>query len=573
MNPGIRISSCLWVYALMSLLLPCSAWAEETEAAVKKIIIVPFTINAQKDLSFLRNGIADMFASRLTSEASEIISREQTLAALGSVDAPLTEGNARKLGTHLGAQYVLFGSLTVFGNAVSIDAKMVDVAGQDRPFEFFTQTGSMGEVIPEIDGFAEEINRKIFGREMVRATPAVPAAPAAARTEPAPAGVRAHPEKLLRQPGGQYGRPGVNAPPWQTEKSADRLPNPAFSSGAPTGGHSFWRSRNFDRRIDGLALGDVNGDGRTDIVIVEEHAVHLYYFHDGRLQKSAQLGQDKGKFYVSADAADINGNGIPEPFLSGLSELKRGFESSVYEFDGQIFKPIVENARWLYRTTNARGAVPLLLGQQYRGENPYDGEIYTLRWDGGDYVTERLIIGKKKANVLGAAYGDLLAEERNNAVAYSESDVIRAFSSTGKIGPTTDNGYGGSMIDITVPTTGDGMVRQFRFLPARLLIDDVDGDGRQELITIRNKDMAGKMFESMRKFSKGQLVAIAWDGMALNETWATPKLSSYISDFAIGDLDGDGKRDLVASVVIESGQAIFSKPISHLIAYPLDSQN
>jgi hypothetical protein len=46
---------------------------------------------------------------------------------------------------------VLYGSLTVFGDSVSIDAKMVNVTGNDEPFVFFTQTQGMGMVIPQIN--------------------------------------------------------------------------------------------------------------------------------------------------------------------------------------------------------------------------------------------------------------------------------------------------------------------------------------------------------------------------------------------------------------------------------------
>jgi TolB-like protein len=567
----IRTCTRIWICTLATLLLLGSVWAAEADEAVKKIAIVPFTINAEKDLSFLQSGIADMLASRLSSDASEVISRERTLAAIDAGTGPLNESSARELGTRLGAQHVLFGSLTVFGEAVSIDAKMVDVAGQERPLSFFTQTESMGEVIPKINGFAEEINRNIFRREMAPVAPAAPVAAAGTQEGLAPGDVRAHPEKLVQQPGGEYGQPGTYAPPWQTEASAaGGSPNPNFStSGTPAGGYSFWRSRNFDRRIDGMALGDVNGDGRTEIVIAEEHVVHLYHFNAGRLQKVAQIAEDKGKFYVSADVADINGNGTPEIFLSALNQFKSGMVSTVFEFDGQAYKPIVEDARWFFRVTKGKDAIPILLGQRFRGENPYHSTIHTMRWENGEYTKEGLIIGKNKANVLGAAYGELFAQGRNIAVAYSESDAIRVFSSPDKIGPAADEGYGGTLLDATIPTSDKGGIREFKYLPSRLIIDDLDGDGKQELVTVKNRDIAGKMMQTMRKFKKGQLVAINWDGLSLNEAWTTPKLTSYISDFAIGDLDGDGKKDLVASVVVKSGRAMFTKSITHLISYPL----
>ena len=45
-------------------------------AAAKQIAIVPFKVNADKDVSFLRDGIYDMLSSRLYKEGEvEVISR------------------------------------------------------------------------------------------------------------------------------------------------------------------------------------------------------------------------------------------------------------------------------------------------------------------------------------------------------------------------------------------------------------------------------------------------------------------------------------------------------------------
>ena len=141
---------------------PLSAFAKPLQVA-----IVPFKVNAEKDLSFLKDGIVDMLSSRLFWEDKvNIINRQATEKAAAAVGGPLNESMARKLGTDLGADYVLFGSLTVFGNSVSIDAKMVDVSGKKQTLTFFNQSQGMDQVIPGINLFATDINEKEFGRVM-----------------------------------------------------------------------------------------------------------------------------------------------------------------------------------------------------------------------------------------------------------------------------------------------------------------------------------------------------------------------------------------------------------------------
>lgn len=58
-------------------------------AQLKQVAVVPFKINAAKDLSFLRDGIVDMLISRLSWEDKvAVLSREETARMLDSFKAP-----------------------------------------------------------------------------------------------------------------------------------------------------------------------------------------------------------------------------------------------------------------------------------------------------------------------------------------------------------------------------------------------------------------------------------------------------------------------------------------------------
>ena len=161
-------------------------------AEPKRVVIVPFKINAEKDLTFLEEGIADMLESRLSwDDKVTVISREETKRALESVVGPLDETKAREIGAKLDADHVLFGSLTIFGNSMSIDAKLVDVSGNRPPLTFFSQSQGMDEVIPKINLFAADINEKVFGRVLQAKT-------TVDRPQETQHDIYAHPEKLMQ---------------------------------------------------------------------------------------------------------------------------------------------------------------------------------------------------------------------------------------------------------------------------------------------------------------------------------------------------------------------------------------
>jgi septal ring-binding cell division protein DamX len=174
----------------------------------KRIALLPFNINADKDLSFLRGGIFEMLTSRLSkSGQAEVLSKAPVEAVIQSIvkSEAINEITARRIGTRLDANFVLFGSMTILGNNVSIDAKMVDVSGRKPTMIFFDQSQELGAVITIINRIAAEANNKMIDSTQVTSTAKVAAAEAnepADKPEPSPkTEIYIHPEKILREEG------------------------------------------------------------------------------------------------------------------------------------------------------------------------------------------------------------------------------------------------------------------------------------------------------------------------------------------------------------------------------------
>ena len=151
-------------------------------AEPQRVALLPFKINAEKDLSYLQNGIFDMLSSRLADPGKvQVLSRAEIDAALADTTGPQDEAAARSLGQKLATAYVLFGSLTKFGDSFSIDAKMVDVTGAKPPVTVFGQSPDAGGIIPSSTRSSADINARVFGR----GTPGTAVAAASATHRPA----------------------------------------------------------------------------------------------------------------------------------------------------------------------------------------------------------------------------------------------------------------------------------------------------------------------------------------------------------------------------------------------------
>ena len=525
-----------------------------------QVAIVPFKVNAEKDLSYLRNGIVDMLSSRLYWENKvDIINRQAVEKAASSIPGTLNESKAQLLGKKLGADYVLFGSLTVFGNSVSIDAKMVDVTGKKQPLTFFNQSQGMDQVIPSVNLFASDINEKEFGRVME--TRRVPPSPqvSASKTPQAEPDFRQNPNKLLS--GGFVGPETKNAP-----KGA---PGSAFLSTQMDSGPAvqFWKSRNFKQRITGVAIGDIDGDGKNETVFTTDSTLEAYRFENKRFIKIGTLANRDLDHIIGVDVADINRNGIAEIFVSALDPYRKYVKSFVVEFNGKNFTEIVPESDWYYRVVDIPKRGHILLGQKQGLDSPWNKPIFELVWQNSRYESASQALPGKRANVLGLSMGNVMNDGSETAVAFDDLDHLRLYSSTGKEIWKDGDKSGGTPRYFQLPIAGAEEMENHAYYPMRIVIRDINKDGKNEVVTAKNYRYSELIFS--RKFTHGEIEVRKWDGTGLPVFWKTRKLSGYVSDFGIGDFYNDGKVELVTALVINTGSVVLTEAKSALIVYEL----
>ena len=103
-----------------------------------------------------------------------------------------------------------------------------------------------------------------------------------------------------------------------------------------------------------------------------------------------------------------------------------------------------------------------------------------------------------------------------------------------------------------------------------MVLTDLDGNGRHEVILPQNMDSANRKLKQQRFYSEGKLLALQWDGLGMEPVWETRKLSGRIQDIAVADFDNDGVRELVAAVISQEKVVIGANARSTLIAFELN---
>jgi outer membrane protein insertion porin family len=132
------------------------------------IVILPFEVFAQKDLSYLQSEIPSALKKTLEQAGARVL----VLDALSEPQWRQRTANLdelKKLGQQSGADYIVWGSLTWIDQQFSLDLKLFESLAAKEP-GFFTAEGSGVENLPSaVEKLAQSLNFKIFKRKQVLA--------------------------------------------------------------------------------------------------------------------------------------------------------------------------------------------------------------------------------------------------------------------------------------------------------------------------------------------------------------------------------------------------------------------
>lgn len=541
MKKMIQKSSVLFTTLILSVLIFIAAGPGFCEQP-KKVAVCPLQMNAAQDLSFLQKGLFSMLSTRLADPGKvEILNRETIDKALQDVQSspmtqgPLNESKARLIGKDLGVDYVLFGSLTMFGNSVSLDTSMVDVSAASPTLTFSRQADQPGAVITEMDKIAEEINFKTFNRKPEQFVP---------QTQQ----YAQQPQQQYRQQGDSYASPLTN-----------------YRVLMATNGE-----------IIGMSVGDVDGDKKTEVVIAFKHAIEILEDNmDGRLVSVKKIDDAEYMNIVGIDAADINNNGVDEIFITRVHPESGNLKSYVLENTDGVYKNISGNLPWYLRVTGGERSLPQLYGQDSGKKGPYKAyKVFNVEWSNGGYVEGAKIRVPEGFNVMSMTRVANMGSVVNGTVFTDKSGKLNIVNENGSLEWTGEDGYGGTKLFYEFKDINKGLGEESEgrgtFFQPRSLAYDFKSDGRKEVFAIKNKDASDNLFGQLRNFKGGSIELLNWSELGLSSERAPKKIPGQVTDITIHDFDGDSKNELLVSFIKKSNNFSSKKSKSMIVAYDLE---
>ena len=519
-----------------------------------KVALLPLTINAPERLDYLRHGLQDIMASRISWEGKVLVlDKELVQKALAKVSGPIDETRAVEIGKNLGADYVIFGSLTVVGAGSSIDLRVADLSKRQAGERFFTETKGMDEVIPRVNDLIEDLNEKIFERP---------------RTQPA---VAKGPMEL--QAASVGGGPGGKPPLALKDFTLKPLSPQIIMNASGFDLTGIWRSTILPYALRDVAFGDLDGDGYLETVIISQKAVYIYRFKNEKFELLKEMQGDRWDNYLGVDVADVNGFGRPQIFVSNLRN--DGLRSLVISWDQGNYSVLAKNVPYHLRVHRLPGRGQVLLGQERRGDDALGSSIKVLSWKDNRYVPTETLKLPEGINVYNFTMADLNGDGSWEIIYLDKDNKLVILSDKGKVEYTSPGYYGGTvnMVDVSEFNAFSSTIMSDRkgrtYLPARLVVIPGLTPGKMEIIVNKNKDSLWNILDRFESFSSGVIYSLTWDGLALKENWRTMTINDYVANYGVDDFKNNRQKQLVVGVVQSRGFSFLSSARSLLYCYDL----
>ena len=152
---------CLIITAVLGL----SLIAANAQQPVN-VVILPFEIFAQKDLSYLQSDIPTAIKTSLEQAGARVLLLDAESAPEWKKQTANLE-ETKTLSLQTGADYVIWGSLTWIGQQFSLDVKLFESATEKAPTAFTTEGRGIENLPSTVENLAQSLGLKIFKRKQV----------------------------------------------------------------------------------------------------------------------------------------------------------------------------------------------------------------------------------------------------------------------------------------------------------------------------------------------------------------------------------------------------------------------
>ena len=349
-----------------------------------------------------------------------------------------------------------------------------------------------------------------------------------------------------------------------------REQNIQTSFGFDKGNVKFITKQTFPFEIIDFDIGDINGDGKQEAIIVDSHRVMIYQIQKDKLKLIAKVAsKEMINQFLSVDVGDINNNGKDEIFITNKYLDTLG--SFVLELENKKLRKKWNNVEYYFRIIKPFGEKPELLVQRTGYRNPFDDGISLIGHKNGKYLPVMSLntdYGRNRKVILyGFTRADINFDKNIETIMLDKDYHLRVYSTSGNLLIKSDEYYGHDprLIDI-------GVVRQVSELEVqgrpvrfrgRLLLESFGG--KRFILIPKNHTFGGGLLSNLVIVNNSSLVILGLEKDGFQKVAETKKQKGYLAAFQVASFPEENKKNIYVATVEKGGLA--SKTMSSIFTY------
>ncbi len=535
-------------FFLISLLFSSSSLGQTQEDMPSgRIVYLPFTVMTNTPGKYLQDGLTGILATRLTRRTglTAIHKTKQTM----QLTTFMEQGNRqafRKMMQDLQADYLVIASLEQQTDNFEIFVYVFDKQ-KDIPFSFSRKIPDLVKAIPALDAITEEITAVVFHKSRPQS---LSEKNVQTTTEQGINGFQTtHPDRAYRE--GLYQK----AAPVKQDNSTSTSTLPS------------WHSEPLEPAVQSMEIGDLDGDGLHEIVLVQHGNLSIYRFNADQLQHIADYAIPSYLTPRAIRLGDLDGNGLQEIYLTTTNGNRPS--SQVLEWDGTTFFSRVSNAPYYIRPGVDAEGKSILLGQKSNTKGPINHIFYELtRTADGTLEQARELTIPAPCNLFDFIRADLDNDDSLEFIGFTEADRLVIISSSGEELWKSKEILGASRDFFGNVSMGKEDTDSPVYLHSRIIVRDLNGDDRPEIVISNNRLASSRYFLRLRYFNGSSIRFFNWNGEDMGILKKSQILAGYIPDFQVVT-DKDGAVQVFAVENI-NGSSLFFWRTEKSILHRLD---
>jgi hypothetical protein len=319
---------------------------------------------------------------------------------------------------------------------------------------------------------------------------------------------------------------------------------------------NYKKSQTFPFEIRGLDIGDVDGDKKNELILMDHHNLYIFKYDGDKLNLFQKIEAGYEYDFLTLDVADVNHNGHAEIIVTAV--VNDDLRSFIIEYEEGKFRKITEKAGWYFRALEHPKEGAILMGQMMGAEAVPVGPVYKMLWKKKSFEKGPTMPFPKETKLFSVAMGDVRGTGKPEFVLFDRTEHLRIYSEDGKeVWKGRDRFGGTNNYYDTYKKKLDGFRPQEsppwrEYITGRILVKDLNGDGIPQVIVNKNESATGSFFDRVRSFEKGEIHNLFWEDNGLTTAWKTREIAGYIIDYQIKDVENTGQDELVVAVILPS---------------------